>query len=98
MQRCEITGRVHRTPRELAAELTRLDTAIAAVKAIEARYAELFAASGTQPLPAQVGDAWNAANDAWDALLRERAAAEENPRPIPPREAGTWALVQQNID
>jgi hypothetical protein len=97
MQRCEITGRVHRTPRELADELARLDAAIKGVRAIEHQYEALFAAAAHR-LPGAVGDAWNAAHDAMVALLREREEVRENPRPIPAREAGTWALVQQNID
>lgn len=98
---CEVTGRKYRNARELREELARLDVLIAGVTAIEQQYAELFSAVPTdrpQALTVTVGDAWNAASDAVTALKRERDEVEANPRPIPGGEAGTWALVKQNID
>jgi hypothetical protein len=101
MQICEVTGRVHRNPRELKAELIRLDTAMAAVGAILNQYAAIFSAWPTdrpRVLTVNVGDAWNAAHDAHDALKRERDEVAANPRPIPGYEAGTYRLAAQNID
>lgn len=98
MQTCPVTGRKHRTTRELAAELDRIDKLIAGVKEIIARYEALFGDEASYPIDAAVGDAWNAAHDAADRLKRERDDVEWNPRPIPGREAGTYDLVKQNID
>jgi hypothetical protein len=97
---CPVTGRVHRTARELAAELARVDGLLAAMRAVEAAYGTAFpdGLAAGQPLPDEVGDAWNAAHDAVAALERLRAHVEMNPRPMPAGAAGTWALIKQNID
>lgn len=98
MKICDVTGRKYRNRRELAAELARLDAAIAGMEAIAQSFADLFDTVAYRPVPEAIGTAWNAAHDAVDALKRERAEVEANPRPIPAGEAGTYALVKQNID
>lgn len=98
MQTCEITGRIHRNRRELAAELARLDKLIASMEAVVTMYKALFDDEKNYPIAEAVGDAWNAAHDAVDRLKMERSEVEWNPRPIPASEAGTYALIQQNID
>jgi hypothetical protein len=100
MKRCPVTGRIHRTPRELATELARLDRQILTLHAIEAQFQAGFTdTDGTiRPVPDAVSTAWNAVHDAIDALARERVDAEMNPRPIPAGEAGTYALIKDNID
>lgn len=98
MQRCEVTGRIYRNRRELAAELARLDGLIAATEAIEGAFATAFEAGATRRLPAEFGAAWNATSDAVAALKSERDEVEANPRPIPGHEAVTYALVKANID
>ena len=94
MRICPVTGRPHRTPRELAAELAAIDTQLAVLRAVEAR----FQASRGVALSARAGEIWDALNDEIDALKKERREVEENPRPLRAHEAGTYALVQQNID
>lgn len=94
MRTCPVAGRIHRTSRELAAELARLDVQLASLRAIEARFSAAF----MSPVPEPVGAAWNAVNDAIDALDIERRQVEANPRPMHASAAGTWALIQQNID
>lgn len=96
MQRCEVTGRIYRTKRELAAELARLDNLIFQLTQIEKSYAATW--DGKTAVHDAVTNAWNACNDAIDALKRERSDVEWNPRPIPASEAGTYELVKQNID
>lgn len=100
MKTCPVTGRIHRTRRELAAELARIDTLLMGMRAIEASYDTTFPAGlvAGQPLPDEVGAAWNAASDAVAALERLRASVEANPAPMPAGAAGTWALVKENID
>lgn len=98
MKICPLTGRIHRTKRELAAELARLDAEIAGAEALVKAFQDTYSDASTWPVPESVGDAWNAAHDAHDALIRERASVEMNPRPMPAGAAGTWALVCANID
>lgn len=97
MKRCPVTGRPHRTPRELKAELIRLDTQLLALHAIEAQFQAAFTLTEGGP-PEPVYDAWNAVHSAITALAHRRAEVEANPRPLPAGQAETWALVQQNID
>lgn len=97
MRRCEVTGRLHRTPRELKAELLRLDTQLHNLRRIEAEFQYAFGGPEGLP-PTPVYDAWNAVHSAIAAVEELRSRVEANPRPIPPGEAGTWALVKDNID
>lgn len=96
MQICEVTGRKYLNRRELTAELARLDKLIADMEAIEKSFLRSW--DGTSAVHPQVAQAWNATNDAIDRLRRERGDVEANPRPIPAGEAGTYALVKDNID
>jgi hypothetical protein len=98
MRVCPVTGRIHRTARELASELARIDALIGRMSAITDAYIELF-----ETLPGGVpgtalSDAYYAANEALEGLERERAEVEANPRPLPAGAAETWKLIQQNID
>jgi hypothetical protein len=97
MKICPVTGRAHRTPTELRTELARLDKLIKDLLEIEKGFPAAAWDGKTAVHPA-VAAAWNATNDAIDALKRERADVELNPRPIPWSEAGTYDLVKQNID
>lgn len=86
-------------------------TVRAALAALDAQRADLAAAlqlfadnyqeraeDGNDYVVEPLGDAWNALHDAVDSLDRLRARIEDNPRPIPEHERGTWELVKQNID
>jgi hypothetical protein len=98
MKTCPVTGRIHRTARELKIELARIDAVIAGAEALVKAFEDAYSDESTWPVPEGVGNAWNAATDALDALIRDRASVEMNPRPMPVGAAGTWALVCANID
>ena len=103
MKICDVTGRIHRSKPEQAAELARIDAQLAALRVIREQFtagyeSRVLASTSVTDAGLAVGDAFNAVHDAIDALERERAEVVENPRPIPAAEAGTWALIQDNID
>lgn len=96
---CDVTGRIFRTPAELTVELARIDDLLRRMRAIVDAYTDMFKVSMPGGIPtADIGDAFNAASDALDALEQERACALENPAPIPAAEAATYRLVQDNMD
>lgn len=88
------------TPRRLSAKqvataTAAIDSQIAALRAVEATFAATF--TGVV-LADEICDAWNGTHDAIRALSQHRADVVANRRPITGAEAGTWALIQQNID
>lgn len=81
------------TTRQLTAALADIDTQLDGLRDIEAMFNAL-PATGVD----EVADAWNATHDAIRCLEEHRDWVASNPRPITAAGAGTWELVQQNID
>jgi hypothetical protein len=87
--------RRHLNQRQWTKALALVDSHIEGMALIVAQFAEQFPEGS--PVGA-VGDAWNAAHDAHDALIRLRADVAWNPRPLPESQRQSWALVRANID
>ncbi len=83
------------TARQLTAKLANMDLQIARLEAIVNDFHSI-ATLADGPVSDEIGNAFNAATDALDALQRDRVTVAEN-RPARPQTVLS-ALVAQNID